>query len=488
MKKKYSIDWLIPGLDKTKCTSQIVDFIIQAVKSGDLMAGDFIPSYRALAKLNKVGESSVRRAYTKLMDSYWLTSNPGSATSISKHNPSEDLDHKESGFTERFSAGMPIKNKNAETKRLTPNFISVGTDFPSPASFPDEKFLSYYTTILLGSKNLTQAQFIETFGSKELKDAVIDHLNRKRGFGLKQDMLEIVHGRKSSLNRMFQCLLSPGDLVINTSPFDLKLAVALEKSDATVQLIDRKHVDFLDRVEQLLKKTKVRAIHIRPQCSYPENYSLTDSDCNKLIELAKKYRVCIIEEEDDHEFWFGKTPFRSLASRNHGGFVIYMGALSKATPETTALRLVVAPTQFITAMQSLPKQSIENRDVIKEKAIAAMVKNGDILEYGRDVRLKSKLYRNQLHDILQEHLEKYVEYNVPQNGLTFWLKFDEVIDLNMVLDRVEEMGVPVPYHPIYEKTKEKVSHMMLGFGAFDINEAKGGATFLGQIISGLHPK
>jgi GntR family transcriptional regulator/MocR family aminotransferase len=488
MKNKYSIDWLIPGLNKTKCTSQIIDFIIQAVTSGDLMAGDFIPSYRALAKLNKVGESSVRRAYTKLVDTYWLTSNPGSATSISKHNPTENLVHEESGFTERFSAGMPIKNKNAVTKKIAEPFSGVGSDFPSPASFPDEKLLSYYVPLLLESKGLTQAEFFAAFDSNELRAAVIENLNRKRGFGLNQDMLTVIHGRKSSLDRVFKCLITPGDVVVNTAPFDLKLAIALEKCGAKVQIIDRKHDDFLERLEQLCENTKVRAIHIRPQCSYPESYSLSEAACNRLIELAKKYKICLIEEEDDHEFWYGQNPFRALASRRHGGFVIYMGALSKASPETSALRLVVASTQFIADMQLLPKQSIEHRDVIRERAIARMIANGDMLEYARDIRLKSRVYRDQLHKILKDHLRKYIEYDIPQNGLTFWLKFDEVIDLNMVLNKLEEMGIPVPYHPNHQKTKEKLNYMMLGFGAFDINEALGAAKLLGQIISGLHPK
>lgn len=488
MKNKYSIDWLIPDLDNTKCTSQIIDFIIQAVTSRELIAGDFIPSYRALAKLNGVGESSVRRAYTKLVDTYWLTSNPGSATSISMHNPTEEIIHKESGFTERFSAGMSVKNKNIDKKRIAQPFSGVGTDFPSPASFPDEKFTSYYLPLLEASKKLTQAQFLSAFNSKDLKEAVVENLNRKRGFGLKQDMLEIVHGRKNSLDRVFKCLINPGDVMVNTSPFDINLALALEKSGATIEIIDRKHADFIDRFEQLLKKTKVRAIHIRPQCSFPESYSLGEQESKRLIELAKKYKVCIIEEEDDHEFWYGKAPYRALASRNHAGFIIYMGAISKASPETTALRLVVAPTQFVKEMQLLPKQSIENRDVTKERAIAQMIKNGDMLEYGRDIRIKSRIYRDQLHQILQDHLEKYIEYEIPQNGLTFWLKFDDFIDLNIVLEKLEEMGIPVPYHPNNQKTKEKLNYMMLGFGAFDIEEALGAATLLGQIISALRPK
>ncbi|WEK20849.1 MAG: PLP-dependent aminotransferase family protein [Candidatus Pedobacter colombiensis] len=489
MKNKYTFDWLIPNLNNAKCTSQIVDFIIQAISSKELMAGDLIPPYRALAKINKVSESSVRRAYTKLIDTNWLTSAKGSGTSVSLTNPSEDLTPRTSGFTERFSAGMAIKNKDAQSeKKVDQPFSGVGTDFPSPASFPEEKFSEYYTRFRTASKALSQAELLMEYEALYLKDAIVQNLNRKRGFGLKHNMLEIVHSRKSSLNRVFKVLLNPGDVVINTSPHDIKLAAALEKHGARVYTLNRKDPDFIDRFDQILQYTAVRAIHIRPQCSFPESYALSEADCNRLIELAKYHRVCIIEEEDDHEFWYGNEPYRSLARYNHGGFVIYMGALSKATPDTTALRLVVASSQFMTEFLALPRQSIESRDIIKEKAIAEMIKNGDMAEYAREIRLKSRAYRDQLHLILSNHLHKYISYEIPQNGLTFWLKFDDNIDLNVVLNKLDMMGITVPYHPNNHKTKDKVNHMMLGFGAFDIHEAEGGASMLGQIISGLHPK
>ncbi|MNY52691.1 hypothetical protein D3C86_1883830 [compost metagenome] len=115
-----------------------------------------------------------------------------------------------------------------------------------------------------------------------------------------------------------------------------------------------------------------------------------------------------------------------------------------------------------------------------------MIKNGDLAEYSRKIRIKSKTYRDELHIILNNHLFKYVTYEIPEHGLTFWLKFHNRIDLNIVLERVDQMGIPVPYHPNNKKNHKKVNHMMLGFGAFDINEAEGGAKVLSQVIEGLN--
>ncbi|WP_316818577.1 PLP-dependent aminotransferase family protein [Pedobacter nyackensis] len=489
MKNKYTINWLIPKLDKTKCTSEIENYILNAIKSQELQGGDLIPPYRELARTNKVSPSSVRRAYTKLTDNNWLNSNQGSGTFVSIRNPSENILLKTTGFKDHFPAGFLFLNKREvkqSAKFIEQPFIGVGTDFPNPATFPESKFLEYYNRIREASKNLSQAELLNAYDGRALKDAVVEQLNRKRDFGVSNQMIDIVKSRKSCLDRVFTILLNPDDVVISTSPYDLKLALALEKFDVTVFTVNRDEIDFIERIEQILEYSKVRAIHIRPQCSYPESFTLSQEYCTKLIELAKKYRVCIIEEEDDHEYSFSNTPYKPLACYEHDGYVLYMGALSKATMDTISLRVVVAATQFINEMGNLPKQSVEDRDVIKEQAIAEMIVNGDMAEYARQIRVKAKNYRDELHIVLNNHLHKYITYEIPENGLTFWIKFDERIDLNAVLDEVELLGIPVPYHPNSQRGKKKVNHMMLGYGAFDLAEAEGGAKMLSEVINGLN--
>ncbi|SMD14211.1 GntR family transcriptional regulator [Pedobacter nyackensis] len=491
MKKNYTINWLIPDLDKNKCTSQIEEFIINAVLSASLQPGDPVPPYRELAKLNDVGESSVRRAYNRLTNNNWLSSQLGSGTIISESNPTIKVPNRNSGFTHHFPAGFTNLSERSEflirhEEDHLP-YSSVGADFPSPSQFPEERFAEYYNYYRETSRNLSQAELFSAYNGRELKDAVVEHLNRKRDFGLQYNMLDIIKGRKNCLERVFNILLTKGDIIINTTPHDTTLTKAIVKYEAIVYNLDRNSDDFIERIEQMLEYgTSIRALHIRPQCSFPESFSLNPEDCQRLVDLAKRYRICIIEEEDDHEFWYGSQPYKPLACYNHNGYVVYMGTLSKASPETQSLRLIVASVQFINELQSLPAQSIENRDIIKEKAIAEMIKNGDLAEYSRKVRIKSKTYRDELHIILNNHLDKYITYEIPEYGLTFWLKFHNSIDLNMVLERVDQMGIPVPYHPNNKKTNKKVNHMMLGFGAFDIHEAEGGAKMLNQVIKGLN--
>lgn len=481
MRNYYSINWLIPGLDKAKCSSQIEDFIKNQIKAKNLHGGDLIPSSRELAKVNNVSASSVRRAYTRLIVDSWLSSIQGSGTTVSLDNPAEIMPHKTTGFTEHFPAGLAFLNKKLKIRPdnfIEQPFTAVGTDFPCPAAFPEDKFSEYYHKHSEQSRNLSQGKLLTEYDSKYLKDALVDHLNRRREFGLKHNMLAILKGRKSCLDRVFKILIDPGDVVINTSPYDIKLAAALTKCKAQVFTISRQDPDFIDQIEHVLKYTKVRAIHIRPQCSVPEGLTLNSDNCNRLIQLAKEYRLCIIEEEEDHEFWYGDTAYKSLASYDHDGYVIYIGALSKATSDTLALRLIVASAQFINGLLALPAQSIETRDIIKERSLAELIIKGDMNDYARQIRMKSKNYRDQLNIILNHHLNEFVSYVVPEHGLTFWLKFDLRFDLNTILKTINDNRILIPYHPNNQKTNIKTNFLLLGFGAFDYDEADGWARML----------
>lgn len=480
------MNWVIPQLNKSRCTTQIEEFIIEQIRVRNLLAGDIMPSSRILANINKISQSSVRRAYTRLIDNNWLTSTPGSGTTVSANNPTENILHRTSGFTEHFPAGLIYFNKQEEIFQpayIEAPFVAVGTDFPSPAAFPEDRFSEYYNRFREESRKLSQAELLNVYDARYLKDNMVEYLNRRRSFGLKHNMLDIIKGRKSALDRVFKILINPGDVIINTSAHDDKLSAALLKRNANVFTISRRDPDFIERIEQMLNHTRVRAIYIRPQCSFPESFTLPEESCTRLVKLAKKHRMCIIEEEDDHEFWYSTMAYKPLACYDHDGFVIYMAALSKATSDTQSLRVIVASAQFISELQALPAQPIEERDIIKEQAFAEMIVKGDMADYARQIRLQSKTYRDELHLILNHYLHKFVSYVIPEHGLTFWLKFDEKFDLNVMLKKLDDGGIPVPYHPNNKKTAIKTNHMMLGFGAFDINEAEGGAKMLNMVMS-----
>jgi GntR family transcriptional regulator/MocR family aminotransferase len=484
MKNLSDEDWNIPNLVKSTFCEQIQNVIIRKITNGELLPLEILPPHRVLsAKLN-VDKKTVAQAYEGLIIRGWLMSKPGSNTCVALSPPTLKA-QRSLGFADRFAAGLVGSSEIIETQDnyITQPFIGVGTRAPNQALFPAKKFNNYCLIHQAEQLNLSQAELLKIYDGEYLKQAVFNDLNNRRKFGIGVGSLEIIKDRKTSLERTFKLLLTePDEIVINTSPFDVVLARALDKRKARVLNRSILEPSFMEDLELMFKTTKVKAIYINPQCNFPERFPLSETQCIQLIELVKKYDVCIVEEDEDHEFWYGTAPYKPLAKYDHGGRLIYLASLSKATAYTQSLRIVVAPVQFIKSLQALPAQTIEHREIVTEMALADMISNRDLAGYAKKMRLKAKKSRDELHFVLDNHLGRYLSYVVPEHGLMFWLKFDERLDLGKILAQLAAKGIVVPYHTNNQVQEGKVIYMLLGFAHYNMDEAEGAAKMLKEII------
>jgi GntR family transcriptional regulator/MocR family aminotransferase len=222
MKNDYPFNWCIPDLDKKRCSSQIEAFIIENIKSGNLCAGDAVPGYRKLAELNSIGFNSIRRAYARLITGHWLETRNGAGTFVSEKETEQNSAGRFGSVADEFPAGLDLMQlmSSKRANALQP-FTFVGTDFPHPALFPEDRFFRYCHKHRNMSAHLSQSQLLTAYGGHYLKQAVMDDLNKNRGFDLNLNLLQINNGREDTLKMAFRMLLvKPGELVINTSLHD----------------------------------------------------------------------------------------------------------------------------------------------------------------------------------------------------------------------------------------------------------------------------
>lgn len=487
MKSDYAFNWRIPHLDQKHCSRQIEKFIIQHIESKDLRPGDVLPGYRQVAEINGVSLNSVRCAYARLIGAFWLDAKNGSGTFVSSRLPIEKITGAKDTFEEELADGLDfLPLAAAQQRNFTQPFVIIGTDFPSPALFPEDKFSKYCNKHRINSAGLSQAELLTAYDGQYLKNAIIIDLNQYRGFNLKPEQLHLITGREESLKSVFGVLLvKRAELVINTAPYDPVVDRVLREHQAVILSLKAGEPDFISNVEQVLSQMKVKAIYIRPACSYPDSNTLAPAVCEELVVLARKYKVFIVEEDPEHEFWLGIQPYTPLARYDHGGLVIYLAPLSKANADLKAIRVLVASARIIRMLQSATVLETENRNIIKEKGIADLILKGDLEEFRRNARIAARRNREILNLILKNYLSAYLTYTLPEHGLTFWIHFADRFDLNLALKEMVKLGLEVPYHPNSRPGIEKINDMMLGFGAFDIAEAEGGAKLLSEILKQL---
>nr|WP_068891093.1 PLP-dependent aminotransferase family protein [Pedobacter panaciterrae] len=481
-------NWVIPNLNKKRPGRHIQEYIIANITARNLKPGDQLPSYRKLGKLNHISETTVKKAYFALTINDWLSTSPRLRTFVSYNNPEEVMPLRSKGFTERFPAGIQFANKITRQKPnyIIEPFISIGTFTPSHALFPQEIFNKYYSAHQRETLNASQAQYLNSYNKAYLKEEVLNDLNRHRDFGIKSGMIEIIKGRRTSLEAVFKILLDkPGAVVINTSFYDPVLTHVLNNQGADIYGVNPSDAKFLSNLQRILKSKTVRFIYVQTPSSFPDGNTLTRSTRQKLVAMAVKYNTCIIEEDKNHEYYYGELPYKPLACHEHVGHVVYIGVLSLATSYAQTIHVVVASVQLINTLKLITNQSVDPREVIMENALADMIANGHLATYQKHSRLKAKENRYSLDFTLSNYLGKYISYELPEHGFTFWIKFRDDINLNDLLEEIERRGIEIPYHPTALKPEGKVNYMLLGFGHYQAEEAEAAAKEMQDVLKAL---
>jgi len=87
---------------------QIASQIKAAIMSGELKAGEAIPSVRAMAKSLQISILTVQKAYTKLQESGFIETTVGKGCYVSAQNQDFYLEQQQKKIEEHFSEAIEI--------------------------------------------------------------------------------------------------------------------------------------------------------------------------------------------------------------------------------------------------------------------------------------------------------------------------------------------------------------------------------------------
>nr|WP_068892572.1 GntR family transcriptional regulator [Pedobacter panaciterrae] len=479
MRKINLLRWKIYDPINSRPGHQIVDFVIQKIQSCEARPGERLPSQLAFSSLNHINSNTVKRAYANLLATGWLTTLPGSGTFVKRSGAENEDAFTSTGFVNEMPIVIERGPKVSEPSEMpVQNFTTVGLNTLNPYNYPERAMLKYRRMHRKRYENISQIDQITDFYGVAYKEAVRSYYNDCRDFKFNQECMDIVPGRKESLVRVIQTILNPGDCLVNTSSQDLVLGNVLYAAEVRSQFLSTMDNDFVEKLEDLVKVSEIKLLYLRPQCGYPECNVLDAEKCARVLELAKKYKFYILEEDDYHEFWYRQTPYKPLACYDHEGYVIYIGALSQLSVYMRNTRVIGATKDFIDAMNAVPPKPCEFHDVLEENAIIEMIKSGDLWRYASEIRKIKEKDRDDLFWVLRNYLEDFMEIQAPDSGLAFWIRFPDFSTLRESMNFLEKQEINVPYNPGMSFNDPNACNMYLGFGTYNQEEAEVAAKLL----------
>lgn len=424
-----------PGNDPNQpLRTQIIHALIRDIQRGRLMPGAFLPSSRELAASLGVNRKTVVSAYDELIAQGWLeaTSTRGTRVpaSLPDRLPDMMVGHIEPGFTPDFpfDAGDAGAYPVAGTDSLT---LDLGS--PDCRLFPIDTLGRAYRDAATRARRAGRLSYGDPRGSLALRDAIATMLRAQRGMTVRPEHICVTRGSQMGVALAARVLMRPRDAVVMESLAYTPAIPSFTMAGAKVfgVPLDDQGID-VEAVEALCRRERVRALFLTPHHHFPTTVSLRPERRLRLLELARQFGFAIIEDDYDHEYHFESQPLLPIGSYAPGR-TIYIGSLSKLTLPGLRIGYVVASTQVIDAIAALVMNFDRQGNVLTEEAAAELIASGELRRHVRKTHAVYAERRQSFATALRRHLADLAEFDVPEGGLAYWLRFRDPA----VLDRID---------------------------------------------------
>lgn len=338
-----------------------------------------------------------------------------------------------------------------ELLKLTeqPDIISFGGGMPAPEVFPIEEFSEACQKVLrdYGAQAL---QYGPTEGFRPLREMIARHTLRY-GFEISPDNILITSGSQQALDLLGKILINRGDHILVESPTYLGALQAWNAYGAqyvTVPMDD--HGMDTDTLENALRSGP-KFIYVLPNFQNPTGVTLSYERRVKLIELADRYGVPIVEDDPYGQLRYEgehlpsvvvmDSQFRDNCSVCYRGNVIYLSTFSKILAPGLRLAWVVAPPEVIRKLVQA-KQGADLHTASFIQAVAFEVAKGGFID--RHVKHIREVYTER-RDVMLAAMDGYfppgVEWTHPEGGLFLWGTLPESLSSAEVLKLAIEQKV-----------------------------------------------
>jgi DNA-binding transcriptional MocR family regulator len=472
---------------------QISTHISQLIGRKKLLPGDRLPDTRTLSCSLGVSRNTVVAAYNELESKGLIFSHVGKGTFVERYLPEsvfrapqrkkEKMTY-EGLFSSVWEQSFRIPFTHIEQTygfHKDPESISFASDLPDPEYFPYEEFNDSIRSALrkFGTELLNQGH---PMGFRPLLEYLPLFL-AKRNITCESGELMIVNGVQQGLSIVGKLFVNPGDTVVLENLTYPQAMLNFKSAQADLVGIpvedDGLDIDFFERV---LKRRRVKLLYTIPTYQNPTGTVMSVEKRERLVELCRKYRVVVVEDDYAHELNLEKREVLPIKAWDESGCVVYMGSLSNILFPGIRLSWILAP-----------KTVCEKLALIKRTSdlYTSRILQGALLEFYRRGYLEKHIKKNRFiyrrrRDVLCEAIERYfpeqTKWQRAEGGIFQWVDVDNRIDVEAVFERAKERGVLFAPDTLFFVEEWKRRGLRLSFSNETEKKLHEGVSVIGNIL------
>ena len=398
---------------------------------------------------------------------------------------------------------MPIefaqRLQNVETSAIRelfkllgkPGIISFAGGFPDSAMF-DVAGLQSAVSEALTHEAGAALQYGATEGYGPLRSGISEFMASK-GMACAPEGLIVTTGSQQALDLLAKVMLDAGDKVIVEGPTFLATIQCFRLYGA--QLVSAPvdaHGVQVDLLEQLIVQHRPKMSYLIPTFGNPSGGLLSLERRLKVLELAVRHQVLVVEDDPYGDLYFGEAPPPSLLALSEQvpgsrDWLAYCGSLSKVLSPGLRVGWLVAHPELLARATMCKQFSDAHTSTFAQATAARYLQAGRMPATLAQVRRVYAERAQAMGRALERELGEAVSFTQPQGGLFFWAQLTGAggrsRDAGAFAKRAIEQGVAfVPGAPFYAENPD-TSTFRLSFATADVAKIEEGVKRLAAALA-----
>lgn len=373
-------------------------------------------------------------------------------------------------------------------KRMAdPEIISLAGGNPASELFPADELSKIAGKILMTQPTLA-LQYGTTDGYPAMKDCARARAE-KVGAVSEGDEILIMTGANQGIDLFAKSILNKGDKVIVESPSFIGSLNAFRTYECELIGIevesDGMNIDALEKA--LSENPDTKMIYTIPTFQNPTGTTMSLAKRERLVELAAKYGVLVLEDNPYGDLRFSGEDVPTLKSLDKNGVVFYAGSFSKILSPGMRLGYLIGPAQLLEKTEMLKQVNDVHTPMLTQLMCVQFMKKYNIDTY---IKKNRELYGKKCKAMVETMEETFpagkVEWVVPDGGIFLWCTCPGIEDITPVVDRCLEKKVAiVPGSNFAIDPFAPSNQFRLNYSSASVEDIKEGVRRLGAVLTEL---
>ncbi len=448
--------------------AQLSGQLRRMIQTGELQAGEHLPSTRELAHALLVSRNTVVAAYEILLGEGYVEAELRRGFTVNK-------------AAQAFRA-MPLRPRERREPERAPSLPAMPVPFrptqPDVHLFPLPIWNRHRTRVLRKGANLLQYQSRFPVGLDELRSSVADYLRDSRGVRCGWHQIAITNGSQQGLFLLAHLLLRAGDRVIMEDPGYPGARNAWNHAGATIvpAPVDDEGIRLAGG-----EMPDASVIYVTPSHQFPLGACMSLGRRLSLLQVARAANMWIVEDDYDAEFRYTSLPQPSLQSLDEHGRVIYVGSFSKTLCPGLRLGYVVLPPALVEPFAALKSTMDDYSPLVDQATLAAFLDSGGFYAHLR--RCRRRYAERQAFFLEQIERRKLpLKFPVTGRGMNLAGMLPEHLNDERISRRLQTAGLDIPALSRYAMRPVRPG-LLFGLAAFDLKQIREGVSRMAPVFT-----